>query len=144
MNSNYEIIATAIEYITNNFREQPELEEIANVVHLSPFHFQRMFSDWVGISPKRFLQFLTTDYLKGKLSQTGNLLEAADIAGLSAQSRVYDLFISLEAVTPNQYKTKGVGMNIDYGLHNTPFGDCFIAITEKGICSLQFTDEINR
>ncbi len=144
MKTNYEMITTAIEFISQNFRKQPELEEIAKVVHMSPFHFQKLFSEWAGISPKRFLQFLTTDYLKEKLSETKNLIEAADLAGLSAQSRVYDLFISLEAVTPQQYKTKGEGLKINYGFHQTHFGECFIGATEKGICCLRFTDKKNK
>jgi AraC family transcriptional regulator of adaptative response/methylated-DNA-[protein]-cysteine methyltransferase len=143
MNSNYNTISQAIEYLAQNFKNQPELDEVAEIVHLSPFHFQRMFSEWVGISPKRFLQFLTASYLKEKLAESSNLIDAAESAGLSAQSRVYDLFVTLEAVTPHQYKTKGEGLKIEYGFHNTPFGECFIATTEKGICGLSFIENIS-
>jgi AraC family transcriptional regulator of adaptative response/methylated-DNA-[protein]-cysteine methyltransferase len=135
---NYQRIEQAILYLERNFHRQPELDEVAEKISLSPFHFQRIFSDWAGISPKRFLQFLTVDFLKEKLKQSKNLIEAAESAGLSGQSRVYDLFTTLEAVTPQEYKTKGFGIKIDYGFHYTPFGFCLIGVTERGICWLSF------
>src|SRR5882724_9175661 len=98
-NINYQRIENAIRYLEENFQRQPELDEVAEKVHLSPSHFQRIFTEWAGISPKRFLQFLTVDFLKGKLNETKNLIDAAEAAGLSSQSRVYDLFTTLEAVT---------------------------------------------
>ena len=101
---NYQRIEQAIHYLEKNFQRQPELDEVAEVVHLSPFHFQRLFTEWAGISPKRFLQFLTVDFLKSKLKESKNLMEVAEAAGLSRQSRVYDLFTTLEAVTPQEYK----------------------------------------
>jgi AraC family transcriptional regulator, regulatory protein of adaptative response / methylated-DNA-[protein]-cysteine methyltransferase len=137
-NINYQRIEQAILYLEKNFHHQPELNEVAENVHLSPFHFQRIFSEWAGISPKRFLQFLTVDFLKEKLKQSKNLIEVAESAGLSSQSRVYDLFTTLEAVTPQEYKLKGSGIKIDYGFHNTPFGLCLIGVTERGICWLSF------
>lgn len=142
-NINYHRIEKAIRYLEENFQRQPELDEVAEKVHLSPFHFQRLFTEWAGISPKRFLQFLTIDFLKEKLEQSKNIVEAADAAGLSSQSRVYDLFTTLEAVTPQEYKQKGSGIRIEYGIHETPFGDCLIGVTERGICWLSFigTDE---
>src|SRR5688572_31173047 len=135
---NYQRIEQAIKYLEENFKRQPELDEIAEKVHLSPFHFQRIFTEWAGISPKRFLQYLTVDYLKDKLQQSRNLNEAAESAGLSSQSRVYDLFTTLEAVTPQEYKLHGSGIRIEYGFHETPFGVCLIGITERGICWLSF------
>lgn len=140
---NYTRIEQAIRYLEENFQKQPELDEVAQKVHLSPFHFQRIFTEWAGISPKRFLQFLTVDFLKEKLTETKNLIEAAESAGLSSQSRVYDLFTTLEAVTPQEYKERGAGLQIDYGLHETPFGKVMIGVTERGICWLSFvnTDE---
>lgn len=140
---NYYRIEKAIRYLEENFQRQPELDEVAERVHLSPFHFQRIFTDWAGISPKRFLQFLTIDFLKEKLEQSKNIVEAADAAGLSSQSRVYDLFTTLEAVTPQEYKLKGPGIRIEYGMHETPFGVCLIGVTERGVCWLSFigTDE---
>ncbi len=140
---NYQRIEQAIQYLEKNFQHQPELDEVAEVVHLSPFHFQRLFTEWAGISPKRFLQFLTVDFLKTKLQESKNLAEVAEAAGLSSQSRVYDLFTTLEAVTPQEYKQSGSGIRIEYGIHETPFGDALIGITERGVCWLSFinTDE---
>jgi AraC family transcriptional regulator, regulatory protein of adaptative response / methylated-DNA-[protein]-cysteine methyltransferase len=137
-NINYQRIEQAIRYLEENFQRQPELDEVADKVHLSPFHFQRLFTDWVGISPKRFLQFLTVDFLKEKLQESRNLVEAADAAGLSSQSRVYDLFTTLEAVTPQEYKLSGNGIAVEYGFHDTPFGTCLIGVTDRGICWLSF------
>ncbi|MBT1696210.1 methylated-DNA--[protein]-cysteine S-methyltransferase [Fulvivirgaceae bacterium PWU4] len=135
---NYQRIEQAIRYLEDNVRRQPELEEVAEKVHLSPFHFQRIFTEWAGISPKRFLQYLTVDYLKDKLLQSRNLAEAAELAGLSSQSRVYDLFTTLEAVTPQEYKERGAGIRVEYGFHASPFGLCLIGVTERGICWLSF------
>lgn len=135
---NYERIDQAIRYLEANFQRQPDLDEVAEKVHLSPFHFQRLFSEWAGISPKRFLQFLTIDFLKDKLQDSRNLVEAASMAGLSSQSRVYDLFTTLEAVTPQEYKQHGAGIRIEYGFHQTPFGQCLLGVTERGICWLSF------
>ena len=137
-NINYLRIEQAIQYLEKNFQRQPELEEVAEKVHLSPFHFQRIFTEWAGISPKRFLQFLTVDFLKLKLEESKNIGEAAERAGLSSQSRVYDLFTTLEAVTPQEYKLKGSGIRIEYGFHETPFGTALIGATERGICWLSF------
>ena len=137
-NINYQRIEQAIKYLEENFQRQPELDDVADKVHLSPFHFQRLFTDWVGISPKRFLQFLTVDFLKEKLQESRNLVEAAESAGLSSQSRVYDLFTTLEAVTPQEYKLSGQGIAIEYGFHETPFGTCLIGVTDRGICWLSF------
>lgn len=140
-NINYNRVAEAIRFLYTNHQKQPSLEEVAEHIHVSPFHFQRMFTEWSGISPKKFLQYLTVEELKRELSKTKNLFDAAEKSGLSAQSRIYDLFVNIEAVTPNEFKTKGKGIQIEYGLHDTPFGECFIANTNRGICSLQFTDE---
>ncbi|RAW03497.1 6-O-methylguanine DNA methyltransferase [Pseudochryseolinea flava] len=136
--SNYSRIEKAIQYLEENFKQQPDLDAVAEKVHLSPFHFQRIFSEWAGISPKRFLQFLTVDFLKTKLSESKNIVELADAAGLSSQSRVYDLFTTLEAVTPQEYKQHGAGIRINYGFHETPFGLCLLGVTERGICWLSF------
>lgn len=135
---NYLRIEKAIQYLQDNFQRQPDLDEVAASVHLSPFHFQRIFAEWAGISPKRFLQYLTTGYLKERLQQSRNLDEAASSAGLSSQSRVYDLFTTLEAVTPQEYKAHGAGIRIDYGFHQTRFGECLIGVTPRGICWLAF------
>jgi AraC family transcriptional regulator of adaptative response/methylated-DNA-[protein]-cysteine methyltransferase len=143
-NHHYDQVARAIDYLYEHFREQPSLDDVAAQVNMSAFHFQRVFTEWAGISPKRFLQYLTTDYLKNKLGDFNNLLDAADDAGLSGQSRVYDLFVTLEAVTPQEYKEKGSGIGIDYGFHQTPFGECIIGVTDRGVCHLSFLADGNR
>jgi AraC family transcriptional regulator of adaptative response/methylated-DNA-[protein]-cysteine methyltransferase len=111
---------------------------------MSPFHFQRIFTEWAGLSPKKFLQFLTTEALRAKLKETSSISEAADAVGLSGQSRVYDLFTGIEAVTPGEYKSGGKDLKIAYGHHSTPFGECFLAITEKGICGMAFLNASER
>lgn len=141
---NYYRIEKAIAFLTDNFKEQPDLDEIAGKVFMSPFHFQRVFTDWVGISPKKFIQYLTIDYLRDKIGETENMVAAAKLVGLSSQSRVHDLFVTVEGVSPQQYKTSGKGLEIFYGYHATPFGLCFIAVAEKGICRLMFMDKERR
>ncbi len=140
----YYRVAEAIEYLTDNFKSQPDLTDVARQVHLSPAHFQRIFTEWAGVSPKKFMQYLSLDYLRERIFDTQNLSQAADLVGFSAQSRVYDLFVSIEGVTPNEYKTFGQGLEIQYAFHQTPFGECFIALTEKGICALSFVDETSK
>jgi len=134
----YERVEKAIVFIETHFDRQPDLKEIAAHVSLSEFHFQRLFSSWVGISPKRFLQFLTKEYVKGLLSRSSNVLDAAYDAGLSGPGRLHDLFVACEAVTPGEFKSKGEGLVIDYGFHDSPFGRCLIASTGRGICWLSF------
>lgn len=141
---NFQRIEKAIAFLDSNFKKQPDLDLVAEHVNLSPFHFQKMFVDWVGLTPKKFLQYVTFTYLKDKISDTQNMIDAADLAGLSGQSRVHDLFVSLEGVTPQQYKSAGYGVKISYGYHPTPFGMCFIAVAERGICRLHFIDEDNK
>jgi AraC family transcriptional regulator of adaptative response/methylated-DNA-[protein]-cysteine methyltransferase len=143
-NLNYQRVEKAIEYLSRNFKEQPTLEQVAREINISPFHFQKIFTEWAGVSPKRFLQFLNINFLKEKIQETGNISEVADLAGLSSQSRVYDLFISIEGVTPGEYKASGKGMVIQYAYHQTPFGECFIAVTDRGICGLAFISDENR
>lgn len=138
---NYYRIEKAIRYLSESFTEQPDLDTIAGKVNMSPFHFQRLFTDWVGISPKKFLQYLTLDYLKHKIKETENMIYAAELAGLSSQSRVHDLFVKIEGVSPQQYKSEGKDLEIFYGYHASPFGMCFIAVSSKGICALKFIDE---
>ena len=139
-NINYERVEEAIKFLTENFKQQPSLYDVADNSKVSPFHFQKIFTEWAGISPKKFLQYLTVEELKKELKKTSNLNEAAEKVGLSAQSRVYDLFVNIEAVTPHEFKTKGQGIEIIYGVHPTPFGECFIAGTSRGICSLNFIE----
>ncbi len=138
--SDYERIAQAISFIASRVHSQPDLDEIAAHVHLSPFHFQRMFSRWAGVTPKRFLQVLTLERAKQLLSKSMPLLEVSDALGLSSGSRLYDHFVHLEAVTPGEYKLGGAGLTIEYAVHETPFGTAFIATTPRGICSFSFCE----
>ena len=141
----YGRMAKAIAFIHDNFKEQPSLEEIAEKVHMSPFHFQRTFTQWAGISPKKYLQFTTSTFAK-QLMKGGNfsLNKIAYSAGLSGSSRLHDLFVTIDGMSPGEYKSKGSGMSIAYGLYDSIFGKVLLASTEKGICKLSFyTDEQN-
>jgi AraC family transcriptional regulator, regulatory protein of adaptative response / methylated-DNA-[protein]-cysteine methyltransferase len=138
--ADYALVAQAIRYLGQNFQEQPSLEDLASVLHVSPFHLQRVFSRWAGISPKRFLQFLTVDYAKERLTAAQSVLDAAYDAGLSGPGRLYDLFVTVEAVTPGEYKSQGAGLSISVGRHTTPFGECLLATTARGIVALNFLD----
>jgi AraC family transcriptional regulator, regulatory protein of adaptative response / methylated-DNA-[protein]-cysteine methyltransferase len=136
---NYERIATAIDFIRNNFKDQPDLDQVAAEIHLSPFHFQKMFSDWAGVSPKKFLQYLTVEHAKNILRQ--NKATNADIAfetGLSGTGRLHDLFMSIEGMTPGEYKNGGQDLVINYSFAESPFGQILVASTTKGICYMAF------
>ena len=135
----YDRIEKAIKFIEKNVSHQPDLKEIADHIGLSEYHFQRLFGRWVGISPKRFLQFLTKEYAKQLLEGSANLLDVTYEAGLSSPGRLHDLFVTCEAVTPGEYKNKGEGITIKYGFHPSPFGDCLLATTARGICGFYFT-----
>lgn len=136
--SDYERIAKAVLYVTSRVGCQPTLGEIAAHINLSPYHFQRLFSRWTGVTPKRFLQVLTIERAKQLLKDAKPLLEVSDLLGLSSGSRLYDHFVKLEAVTPGEYRSRGTGLKIEYAIHETPFGEAFIAITSRGICKLSF------
>ncbi len=140
----YERISQAIHYLEANFQDQPTLEELAQHLHLSPFYTQRLFKRWAGISPKRFLQHLTLKHARQLLEDSHSVLDAALDSGLSGTSRLHDLFVNIEAVTPAEYKRMGAGLEISYGYHPTPFGECLLASTERGICGLWFTDTLGR
>ncbi len=139
--SDYARIADAIRFIASQVARQPTLDEIAAHVHLSPFHFQRLFSRWAGVTPKRYLQVLTLERAKALLQESRPLLEVADTLGLSSGSRLYDHFVQLEAVTPGEYKQRGAGLVIDHGVHDTPFGQAFVALTQRGVCNFSFLDD---
>jgi len=141
LSEDYPRIAQAIEYLEKNVNTQPELNEIASAVGLSEYHFQRVFSRWAGISPKRFLQFLTKENAKDLLEKSENLLDTTYEVGLSSLGRLHDLFVTTEAVTPGQYKSGGNGLTIRYGLHDTPFGEALIGLTERGICHFSFVSD---
>lgn len=138
--SDYERIAKAISYISQNVTAQPSLDEIAAHVALSPFHFQRLFSRWAGTTPKRFLQVLTLELGKKLLEESGSLLDVSGQLGLSSSSRLHDHFVQLEAVTPGEYRSKGKDLVIEYGEHDTPFGRIFVAQTPRGVCRAAFVD----
>lgn len=139
---NYERIAAAIRFIKENRQEQPRLETIAGHVHMSPAHFQRMFQEWAGISPKSFLQYLNVEYAKRILKQThASLFDTACEVGLSGTGRLHDLFVNIEGMTPGEYKNGGQALRINYSFAETPFGWVMVASTDKGICHLAFVDE---
>jgi AraC family transcriptional regulator of adaptative response/methylated-DNA-[protein]-cysteine methyltransferase len=139
--SDYDKIATAIDYIRRNVDKQPSLADIAASVHLSEYHFQRLFSRWAGVTPKRYLQTLTLERAKQLLkSAESSSLHTSYELGLSSSSRLYDHFVHIEAVTPSEYRHMGQGLTIDYGYHQTVFGQVFLAQTSRGVCQLDFTD----
>src|SRR5208337_5661738 len=134
----YSRIERAILFLEENYHRQPELREVAQSVHLSEFHFQRLFRRWAGISPKRFIQFLTLEHAKRLLGESHSVLDATYDAGLSSPGRLHDLFVTIEAMTPGEFKAQGAGLRISYGFHPSPFGECLLAVTERGICGLGF------
>jgi AraC family transcriptional regulator of adaptative response/methylated-DNA-[protein]-cysteine methyltransferase len=139
---NFNRITRAIEFINAHFREQPDLDEIAAEVNLSPFHFQRMFIEWAGISPKKFLQYITVEYAKKMLKeQKETLFNTAIETGLSGTGRLHDLFIQIEGMTPGEYKNGGEDLMIRYSFAESLFGDILVASTPKGICHLAFADD---
>lgn len=138
---NYQRIAKAIEYIRTNFRQQPGLEEIAQQVHLSPFHFQRLFSEWAGTTPKKFLQYISIEHAKKILSnERATMFEATFETGLSGTSRLHDLFIRIEGMTPAEYRDGGKDLSINYSYAESPFGDLLVASTAKGVCHMAFEE----
>lgn len=137
----FDRIAEAIAYLKDNFRQQPNLDEVAEKVHLSPFHFQRMFTDWAGVSPKKFLQYLSIEHAKKLLAeQKATLADVSYDTGLSGTARLHDLFINIEGMTPAEYKNSGINLSINYSFAESPFGNMLIASTQKGICHIAFTD----
>ena len=144
MNTHYNKIAKAIEFLDEHFKAQPDLDTVAKQLHMSPFHFQRLFKDWVGVSPKKYLQFLTVSYAKSQLeSQNTSLQHVATESGLSGTGRLHDLFVRIEGMTPGEYKKGGQNLVINYSFSETPFGNVIIASTHKGICYLAFVDGAN-
>jgi AraC family transcriptional regulator of adaptative response/methylated-DNA-[protein]-cysteine methyltransferase len=142
---NYNRIAEAIEYIKNNFKEQPNLDKVAEQVHLSPFHFQRLFSEWAGTTPKKFLQYISIEHAKKLLKeQQATLFDAAFETGFSGTGRLHDLFINIEGMTPAEYKNGGKDILVNYSFAESPFGNLIVASTSKGVCFMAFHDnEIN-
>jgi AraC family transcriptional regulator of adaptative response/methylated-DNA-[protein]-cysteine methyltransferase len=139
---NYNRIAEAIEYIKSNFKQQPNLDEIAEQVHLSPFHFQRLFSEWAGTTPKKFLQYISIEHAKKLLAnKQATLFDTAFETGLSGTGRLHDLFINIEGMTPAEYKNGGKNLSINYSFAESPFGNLIVASTPKGLCYMAFEDD---
>lgn len=138
--ANYARIEEAISYIKDNFKNQPSLDEVAAKVHLSPFHFQRLFTDWAGVSPKKFLQYISLEHAKNMLLNQATLLDASVDAGLSGTGRLHDLFVKIEGMTPGEYKNGGMQLHINYSYAESPFGNIVIGSTTKGICHISFAD----
>ena len=140
----YDLMAAALRYIEGRRDEQPSLEEVAGAIGLSPTHFQRVFSQWVGISPKRYLQHLTLDHAKRLLEERRSVLDTTYACGLSAPSRLHDLFLRWEAMTPGEYARKGRGLTIAYGWFDSPFGEALAMGTDRGLCGMAFAAEQGR
>ncbi|MBJ6109273.1 methylated-DNA--[protein]-cysteine S-methyltransferase [Hymenobacter sp. BT523] len=138
--TDYQRIAAALAHLRANFQTQPSLEEVAERAHWSPFHFQRKFQEWAGVSPKKFLQYLSLDHAKRLLREQASVAEAAHETGLSSTGRLHDLFVTLEAMTPGEYRHGGAALVIQYSFGESPFGTYLVASTPKGICKLVFTD----
>jgi AraC family transcriptional regulator of adaptative response/methylated-DNA-[protein]-cysteine methyltransferase len=139
---NFNRIAEAIEYIQKNFKEQPNLDTVAEKVHLSPFHFQRMFTEWAGTTPKKFLQYISVEHAKWLLKQNQtSLFDASYQTGLSGTSRLHDLFVNIEGMTPAEYKNGGKALSINYSFADSPFGNLIVASTEKGVCTMAFYND---
>ncbi|WEK18249.1 MAG: methylated-DNA--[protein]-cysteine S-methyltransferase [Candidatus Pedobacter colombiensis] len=139
---NYKRIAKAIDFIKENFKAQPTLEEIAEKVHLSPFHFQRLFTDWAGTSPKKFLQYISVAHAKKMLAENqSTLFDTAYETGLSGTSRLHDLFVNIEGMTPAEYKNGGKDLIINYSFAESPFGGLIVASTSKGVCYMAFNED---
>ncbi|MBL3655520.1 methylated-DNA--[protein]-cysteine S-methyltransferase [Fulvivirga sediminis] len=142
-NLSFNRIATAIEYLRTHFKEQPDLNEVADKVHLSPSHFQRLFTEWAGTSPKKFLQYISLEHAKGILKQGegATLFDATFETGLSSTSRLHDLFINIEGMSPAEYKNGGKNLSINYSWAECPFGNLLVASTHKGICHMTFHED---
>ena len=136
----YQRMADTLAWISRHFEEQPTLSDIASRAGASPYHFQRLFSRWVGLSPKKYVQHLTLEHAKASLDASQSVLGAAFAAGLSSPGRLHDLFVNAEAVTPGEYKQGGAGLVIRHGVHDSPFGPCLLMHTTRGICGLAFID----
>ena len=139
---NYQRVEKAIEYIRAHFKEQPSLQEVAEAVHLSPYHFQRLFTEWAGVSPKKFMQYISLDHAKKMLKEgEATLFDTALETGFSGTGRLHDLFITIEGMTPGEFKNGGAELSINYSFAESPFGTIIVASTPKGICHMGFVDD---
>lgn len=142
---NFQRISEAIAYLQLNFKTQPDLEELAALVHLSPFHFQRLFTDWAGVSPKKFLQYISLHHAKEMLkAKQMTLFDAAEETGLSGTGRLHDLFVTIEGMTPGEFKNGGESLDINYSMADSPFGAVLVASTSRGICYIAFADDTEK
>src|SRR5436190_12265103 len=140
--TNYDRVEEAIGYINTHFKSQPGLDEVAEKIHLSPYHFQRLFTDWAGVSPKKFLQYISIEHAKNILKERkASLFDAAFETGLSGTGRLHDLFINIEGMTPGEYKNGGENLSINYSFAESPFGNILVASTSKGICHMAFSED---
>jgi len=137
----YELIRCAIAFLSETWAEQPSLDRLAAHLRLSPAHCQKLFKRWCGLSPKEFVQAITVDHARGLLAGSASVLDAAHEVGLSGGSRLHDLFVSHEAMTPGDYKRRGEGLEMTYGFHASPFGQALLIATERGLSGLAFVDE---
>ena len=142
--ADFDRVARAISYLRQHTSGQPDLATVARRINLSEFHFQRLFLRWAGVSPKRFLQHLTLEDAKARIARSGDLMDAVVGTGLSGPSRLHDLFVAIEAMTPGEYKAGGAGLDITCGFHDSQFGQALIASTDRGICGLQFVEHTAR
>jgi len=142
-NRDAERVEQAIHFLDEHSRKQPSLDDVARAVGLSPYHFQRLFKRWAGVTPKRFLQFLTIEHAKAALAEGRSTLEASWDAGLSGPGRLHDLFVAVEAVTPGEFKEQGRGLTIRYGLADSPFGTVHMGLTSRGVCGLTFAEDVH-
>ena len=140
----YQRMERALQWLAEHYEQQPSLKDTADSCGLSEFHFQRIFTRWVGLSPKKYIQYLTLNRAKQSLDEHRSVLDATYEAGLSSPSRLHDLFVSMEAMTPGEYKSRGEGLRIHYGYHETLFSECLLMTTQRGICAIGFHTEGGR
>jgi AraC family transcriptional regulator of adaptative response/methylated-DNA-[protein]-cysteine methyltransferase len=143
MNNNYYRIEKVIRYLDSHYLEQPDLETLAGIAQVSEFHFHRLFSRWAGIQPKTLVKYLTAKHAKELLRRSHSVLDASLDSGLSGPGRLHDLLVSVDAVSPGEFKAYGRGVEIRYGFHPTPFGICIVGVTDRGVCHLSFLDADN-
>ena len=139
--SDYDFVRQAIEFISANWRDQPSLDRIAAEVGMAPLALQRLFTRWAGLTPKGFLQAVTLDHARSLLADSASVLDAAYEVGLSGPSRLHDLFVTHEAMSPGAYKARGEGIVMRWGFHASPFGKALLMVTDRGLAGLAFADE---
>ncbi|WP_068084496.1 methylated-DNA--[protein]-cysteine S-methyltransferase [Polycladidibacter stylochi] len=143
-NEHYKTVQTTLQYISENWREQPSLEELSKLVSMQPIQLQRLFSKWAGLTPKQFLQAITIDHARAMLQNASSVFDTTYELGLSGPARLHDLFVTHEAMTPGDYRRRGAGITISYGFHPCPFGLALVMATERGLAGLAFADDNNQ